>query len=62
LRLIPWLDCRNEKLFDILLDLKRELATSGVYLQRKASLPLDKQIIDVLIEMGLWKLRVVLIL
>ena len=62
MRLIPWLDCRNEKLFDILLDLKRELATSGVYLQRKASLPLDKQIIDVLIEMGLWKLRVVLIL
>lgn len=38
---------RNEKLFDMLLDLKKELATSGVYQQRKASLPLDKQIIDV---------------
>ncbi len=38
---------RNKKLFDLLQDLKQELATSGVYQQRKANLPLDKEVIDV---------------
>ena len=38
---------RNKKLFDMLQDLKQELATSGVYQQRKANLPLDKEVIDV---------------
>lgn len=38
---------RNKKLFDLLQDLKQELATSGVYQMRKANLPLDKEIIDV---------------
>ena len=38
---------RNEKLFDMLQDLKNELATSGVYQQRKTNLPLDKEVIDV---------------
>jgi hypothetical protein len=33
---------RNKKLFDLLQDLKQELATSGVYQQRKKNLPLDK--------------------
>ena len=38
---------RNKKLFDLLQELKQELATSGVYQQRKKNLPLDKEIIDV---------------
>ncbi|KPW03634.1 hypothetical protein [Pseudoalteromonas sp. P1-8] len=38
---------RNEKLFNMLQDLKIELAISGVYQQRKTSLSLDKEIIDV---------------
>ena len=38
---------RNKKLFDLLQDLKQELATSGVYQKRKANLPLDKEVIDV---------------
>ena len=38
---------RNKKLFDLLQDLKQELATSGVYQQRKANLPLDKEVIHV---------------
>ena len=38
---------RNKKLFDLLQDLKQELATSGVYQKRKANLPLDKDVIDV---------------
>lgn len=38
---------RNKKLFDLLQKLKQELATSGVYQQRKKNLPLDKEIIDV---------------
>ncbi len=38
---------RNKKLFDLLQDLKQELAASGVYQQRKANLPLDKEVIDV---------------
>ena len=38
---------RNKKLFDLLQDLKQELATSGVYQQRTANLPLDKEVIDV---------------
>lgn len=38
---------RNKKLFDLLQDLKHELATSGVYQKRKANLPLDKEVIDV---------------
>ena len=38
---------RNKKLFDMLQDLKQELATSGVYQQRKQHLPLDKEVIDV---------------
>ncbi|MBB1420413.1 hypothetical protein H5200_00540 [Pseudoalteromonas sp. SG43-7] len=38
---------RNKKLFDLLQELKQELAISGVYQQRKKNLPLDKEIIDV---------------
>ncbi len=38
---------RNKKHFDLLQELKQELATSGVYQQRKKNLPLDKEIIDV---------------
>lgn len=38
---------RNKKLFDLLQDLKKELATSGVYQKRKANLPLDKEVIDI---------------
>jgi hypothetical protein len=38
---------RNEKLFNMLQDLKKELATLGVYQQRKANLPLDSEVIDV---------------
>ena len=38
---------RNKKLFDLLQELKQELATSGLYQQRKKNLPLDKEIIDV---------------
>lgn len=38
---------RNKKLFDLLQDLKQELATSGVYQKRKANLPLDKEVINV---------------
>ena len=38
---------RNKKLFDLLQDLKKELATSGVYQKRKTNLPLDKEVIDV---------------
>jgi len=38
---------RNKKLFDLLQELKQELATSGVYQQRKTNLPLDKEVIDV---------------
>ena len=38
---------RNKKLFDLLQELKQELANSGVYQQRKKNLPLDKEIIDV---------------
>lgn len=38
---------RNEKLFNMLQDLKQELATSGVYQQRKTNLPLDKEVIDI---------------
>ena len=38
---------RNKKLFDLLQELKQELAPSGVYQQRKKNLPLDKEIIDV---------------
>lgn len=37
---------RNKKLFEMLQDLKQELATSGVYQQRKTNLPLDKVVID----------------
>jgi hypothetical protein len=38
---------RNKGLFDLLQDLKQELATSGVYQQRKTNLPLDKEVIAV---------------
>ena len=38
---------RNKKLFDLLQDLKKELATSGVYQKRKTNLPLDKEVIDI---------------
>ena len=38
---------RNEKLFNMLQDLKKELATLGVYQQRKTNLPLDSEVIDV---------------
>lgn len=38
---------RNEKLFDMLQDLKKELATSGVYQQRKTNVPLVKEVIEV---------------
>jgi hypothetical protein len=38
---------RNEKLFNMLQDLKKELSTLGVYQQRKANLPLDSEVIDV---------------
>ena len=38
---------RNKKLFDLLQDLKQELATSGVYQKRKTNFPLDKEVIDV---------------
>jgi hypothetical protein len=38
---------RNKKLFDMLQDLKQELATTGIYQQRKRKLPLDKEVVDV---------------
>lgn len=38
---------RNKKLFDLLQDLKRELASAGVYQKRKPNLPLDENVIDV---------------
>ena len=38
---------RNEKLFNMLQDLKKELSTLGVYQQRKANLPLYSEVIDV---------------
>lgn len=38
---------RNETLFDMLQDLKKQLATSGVYHERKTNLPLDNEVIDV---------------
>lgn len=38
---------RNKGLFDLLQDLKQELATSGVYQQRKTNLPLDKEVMAV---------------
>ncbi len=37
---------RNEKLFNMLQDLRQELAISGVYHQRKTNLPLDNEVID----------------
>lgn len=39
---------RNEKLFNMLQELKQELATSGIYNQRKTNLPLQHGVIDVL--------------
>ena len=41
---------RNEKLFNMLQELKQELATSGIYNQRKTNLPLQHGVIDVLKE------------
>lgn len=38
---------RNEKLFTMLQDLKQELASSGIYQQRKANLPLYDEVVDV---------------
>ena len=38
---------RNEKLFNMLQDLKQELATSGIYHQRKNNLPLERGVTDV---------------
>ena len=38
---------RNEKLFEMFQNLKKELATTGVYQLRKTSLPIEKEIIHV---------------
>lgn len=43
---------RNEKLFNMLQDLKQELAIAGIYHQRKANLPLEHGVIDVSKEAG----------
>jgi len=37
---------RNKKLSDMLQDLKKELATSGIYQKRKTNLQVDNEIID----------------
>ena len=38
---------RNETLFNMLQDLKQQIATLGIYHQRKTNLPLDNKVIDV---------------
>lgn len=38
---------RNEKLFNMLQDLKQELSAKGIYHKRKNNLPLDSEIIEV---------------
>jgi cell division septum initiation protein DivIVA len=38
---------RNETLFNMLQDLKQQIATLGIYHQRKTNLPLDNEVIDV---------------
>jgi len=38
---------RNEKLFDLLQNLKQELATDGVYQKRKKSFPLEREVVVV---------------
>ncbi len=38
---------KNEKLFNMLRDLKQELAISGIYHQRKNNLPLERGVTDV---------------
>lgn len=40
-------ESRNKKLFDLLSNLKKELATTGVYQKRKKSLPLESKVIEV---------------
>ncbi|MDO6547324.1 hypothetical protein [Pseudoalteromonas carrageenovora] len=41
---------RNKKLSGMLQDLKKELATSGIYQKRKTNLQVDNEVIDVLRE------------
>ena len=38
---------RNKKLSDMLQDLKKELATSGIYQKRKTNLQVDNEVIDI---------------
>jgi len=38
---------RNKKLSDMLKDLKKELATSGIYQKRKTNLQVDNEVIDI---------------